>query len=629
VPKRVFVSWSGDAGRQIAEALKRTILDYPDLEAWISSQSLEAGKPWFDEIDRATAEAEFAVGCMTPGATKKPWVNFEAGMLYGRLKNFKMLRVGEQPLSGPLAHLQSVDGMSRAEVTRMLQSMTADHERAARYVEIVFERWLREVDEVISTHYSHHEIQDTAETLHDATLSMTRKPSLSENDCLRAIILLSLGDLQKELQGAVDSYSAPQLEYPYHLIHLQRNHNAVVKAVALLQEEEQFWQKRTGLEIRDSAHPDSERVFVVRSPGQLEEHWETILQHAKRYSVSILSYDDLARHFEDRFVRDFSVLDVNRSKVVAAYANTNRFGKIEYVATLKTISEFEQAYARITQRATLIDRADPPDLDTCRAMVFADRTLLSRLGQRPVEMSVYVPVEDYDAHEEEHAYYVEMMAAMIQAFRNHWKDDGGPYRVLELGAGTGIFTKRLASLSSVDELVALEIDWACHQKLAYNSRNIPKIKAYNKDSREFNPSGHFHAIFSSFADHHIKTQDKTDYLRNVARNLRPGGIFVVGDEFLRPHSSTDRQAKLDALAAYHGHIIEIAKASGNEILVMLETAAWESGKNEIGDFKISCNEYEAHLRARNFVFERQKIGPSDINVEREVGGVYVYVSRLK
>jgi SAM-dependent methyltransferase len=626
VTKKVFVSWSGEVGRQIAEALKRTILDYPDLETWISSQSLESGSQWFDEIDRAASEADFAVGCMTPGATRKPWFNFEAGMLYGRLKNFKMLVLGDEPLSGPLAHLQAVDGKDRVKVTQLLQSMTADRDRAARFVDNVFQRWMREVHAATSSLRSSAEIQDAANNLHDATLSMTQKPLFSDNDCLRTIILLSLGDLQNSLKDATDTFAAPQIEYPYHLIHLQQHHNAIVRAVALLQEEEQFWQKRIGLEIRDTARPESERVFVVRSAGQLEEHWGTIQQHAKRYSVSILSYDNLARYFEDRFVRDFSVLRVNQSKIVAAYANTTKFGKIEYVANARIVDEFDQAFTRISQRATLIDRNEPADFDTCRAMVFDDRT---RLGQRPVEMSVYVAVEDYDAHEEEHAYYIEMMNEMLSAFRRHWKADGGPYRVLELGAGTGIFTKRLAAIKSIAEIVALEIDWACHQKLAYNSRNEPRIKAYNRDSREFNPAGRFHAVFSSFADHHIKTRDKADYLRNVTRNLLPGGVFIVGDEFLRPYSPTDRQAKLDALAAYHGHIIDIAKAAGNEILVRLETAAWESGRDEIGDFKVSCEEYEAHLRASNFIFDSKKIGPDDPEVARKIGGVFVYVSRLK
>src|SRR5712691_2178704 len=64
-------------------------------------------------------------------------------------------------------------------------------------------------------------------------------------------------------------------------------------------------------------------------------------------------------------------------------------------------------------------------------------------------------------------------------------------------------------------------------------------------------------IFSAFADHHIKPEDKPLYFENVKRNLLPDGRLVVGDEFLPPHDPNDRNAWEGALKTYHGHIIEI------------------------------------------------------------------------
>lgn len=46
---------------------------------------------------------------------------------------------------------------------------------------------------------------------------------------------------------------------------------------------------------------------------------------------------------------------------------------------------------------------------------------------------------------------------------------------------------------------------------------------------------------------------------------------------------------------------------------------------EIGDFKISCKEYEQHLTSAGFHFLVDKIGPLDRD---DIGGVYVYKAWL-
>ena len=122
MPKKVFISWSGDLGRQLAKTLSETILDDSELSPWISSKDIQAGEAWFREIEEAAEKCDVAIGIMTPDASKRPWVNFEAGILYGRLGNFKMLRFNEQP-SGPLANLQSIDGMSKEALKDMLEKL--------------------------------------------------------------------------------------------------------------------------------------------------------------------------------------------------------------------------------------------------------------------------------------------------------------------------------------------------------------------------------------------------------------------------------------------------------------------------------------------------------------------------
>jgi ubiquinone/menaquinone biosynthesis C-methylase UbiE len=241
------------------------------------------------------------------------------------------------------------------------------------------------------------------------------------------------------------------------------------------------------------------------------------------------------------------------------------------------------------------------------------------------EMSNYIDIIEYDQHEEKHAYFVDMMAEMTTAFYNSQVNNIRKQKILELGAGTGIFTKRLAKISNI-ELIAVELDNNCVQILQKNLQNYPSVEIVNADSCTYNsPSQKFDYIFSSFSDHHIKQDDKHSYFENIKRNLQPDGFFIVGDEFLPPHNPNDKVDWQTALTTYHHHIIAIAQQQGETILANLEREALKSGLEKNGDFKVSCSQYEELLSKHGFAFTHKKIGPLNQN---DVGGVYIYQAWL-
>lgn len=237
------------------------------------------------------------------------------------------------------------------------------------------------------------------------------------------------------------------------------------------------------------------------------------------------------------------------------------------------------------------------------------------------EMSAYIDVVSYDEHEEKHAYFIDMMQSMINILINHQSDKTKPCRVLELGAGTGIFTKRLAKIPYL-QVTVVELDRKCFQVLQKNLQDYPSVSLVNGDScMYYHPELKFDYIFSSFSDHHIKPTEKYKYFQNIKRNLKPGGLFIVGDEFLPPHNPNDQVSWENSLKTYHHHIIDIAKKEGEEILANLELEALKSGLAKNGDFKVSCSQYEELLLNANLKFTSKKIGPLNRD---DVGGVYVY-----
>lgn len=80
---KVFVSWSGENSREIAEKLVRSLNDIfaedKEFETFISAENIEGGKAWFEVIRDKLKECDRAIICCTPENVDAPWINFEAG----------------------------------------------------------------------------------------------------------------------------------------------------------------------------------------------------------------------------------------------------------------------------------------------------------------------------------------------------------------------------------------------------------------------------------------------------------------------------------------------------------------------------------------------------------------------
>lgn len=638
--KRVFISWSGDISKQLAQGLRDTLLRHPELDPWMSKKDIAIGAPWFLEIKDALTDSCFGIACLAPDSSKSPWLNFEAGYLFGRLNNFKLLLFGEK-LTGPLAQLQAIDGTNREDLVHLMNELISGGvEEAKDWVNFRFPAWNAELKEALNKPLPLPEpgkLKEVMGYVVEAGDHLEHNSHFQQNACYQHVLLKSLEDLRDQLMAAGSTYSVPAQQYPQYLISLQERHHARIKAVALVDQEEDFWQEEPGRKIRQSSQEDSLRVFVFTSPDQFDRNFEILVSFASSYQVYAMSGVTLATLFE-RFNKDFGIIEVGGSKVLVEYDGKLPPETVRFAADQSVVALHQDGLSKIIKEAERIPSAWTEDIDSdrqrIRRSVFGQKN--TKFRHKPVAMSSYLWPDAYDEHEEEHPYYCEMMDEMIRTFSEHRQErqqqqqrhtETQLCRVLELGAGTGIFTKRLAALPDV-ECVALEIDWACFRKVEYKLREYyPRVSALCEDSRTYEAPQQFDCIFSSFSDHHIRLEDRKHYLLNVQRNLVPGGLFLVGDEFLRAYDVNDRPDWQRALEDYHNHIIEIAERNGDYELVKLERAALEHGLKQDGEqsgsFKVSCEQYEALLEEAGFQFSKVKIGPEDRN---DIGGVYVYTA---
>ena len=105
---KVFISWSGNRSRAVAELLNDWIkCVIQATRPWISSRDIESGALWFSEIADQLKDTAVGIVCITQENKNAPWILFEAGALTKGLSKNRVCTflVDLQPrdLSDPLA----------------------------------------------------------------------------------------------------------------------------------------------------------------------------------------------------------------------------------------------------------------------------------------------------------------------------------------------------------------------------------------------------------------------------------------------------------------------------------------------------------------------------------------------
>ena len=122
---RVFISWSGEQSRNVAEILSEWLpLVIQAIKPWASVSDIEKGEGWFSAIQQSLSDAKgMGVFCLTSENVSAPWLAFEAGALAshdrGRIATF-LYDVDAEALKAPLALFQATRGLDRDDVLRLL-----------------------------------------------------------------------------------------------------------------------------------------------------------------------------------------------------------------------------------------------------------------------------------------------------------------------------------------------------------------------------------------------------------------------------------------------------------------------------------------------------------------------------
>jgi len=79
---QVFISWSGDQSKAVAELLNEWIpCVIQAIDPWISSADLDKGSMWFSDLTEQLKATRVGIVCVTKENLNRPWLLFEAGAI--------------------------------------------------------------------------------------------------------------------------------------------------------------------------------------------------------------------------------------------------------------------------------------------------------------------------------------------------------------------------------------------------------------------------------------------------------------------------------------------------------------------------------------------------------------------
>jgi hypothetical protein len=256
---KVFISWSGEQSKQIAEIIRNWLPNVIQaVVPYFSPDDTAKGTRWENEIAKELDASNVGLLVITPNNPDAPWLLFEAGALSKKLNQAKvcpLLFGGIKPpdLKGPLTQFQQATTYSKKEmmgVISMINGELEDRALSQSQLDKAFERWWEEFDKDIRsvlTSTGQQIVQKRSpEDMMEELLTLARQNVNRHTDGInpRAIeaILDAFRRIVEELTPS-DYRSAQLVAIRAAVAHVHNNSDASVQgaAVKLLAKIDQFY----------------------------------------------------------------------------------------------------------------------------------------------------------------------------------------------------------------------------------------------------------------------------------------------------------------------------------------------------------------------------------------------------
>jgi TIR domain len=154
---KVFLSWSGDLSRKLADALRSWLPStLQSVKPYFTPEDIEKGAKWGSEISKELETSNIGIVCLTRDNTEKPWILFEAGALSKSIQKSHVctLLFDLEPtdVKGPLTSFQATkfikDDFKKLVMT--INSSAGDLRLEPQVMESVFDMWWPKLEQQVA-----------------------------------------------------------------------------------------------------------------------------------------------------------------------------------------------------------------------------------------------------------------------------------------------------------------------------------------------------------------------------------------------------------------------------------------------------------------------------------------------
>ncbi len=124
---KVFISWSGERSKKVAEALREWLPNVIQaIDPWMSSEDIEKGGRWYVDIVSELESSYYGIICLTSDNIESPWIHFEAGALSKSMEKSRvcpyLFHIDPSIIKGPLVLFQAAKS-TKEDTKKLLHSI--------------------------------------------------------------------------------------------------------------------------------------------------------------------------------------------------------------------------------------------------------------------------------------------------------------------------------------------------------------------------------------------------------------------------------------------------------------------------------------------------------------------------
>jgi TIR domain len=155
---KVFISWSGELSKLLAEALRKWLpRTLQTVKPYFTPDDIEKGSKWDAEISKELEATDICIIALTRDSLKSQWIAFEAGAISRTVEKARVcpivFDIEPTDIQGPLARFQAAK-FSKGEIRKLLGTINAATVASTLReadLDAVFEKWWPDLESEVNS----------------------------------------------------------------------------------------------------------------------------------------------------------------------------------------------------------------------------------------------------------------------------------------------------------------------------------------------------------------------------------------------------------------------------------------------------------------------------------------------